>query len=73
MLKSGQAELVRGLACELSELNRSNSGGFWIFLKIYLSRDPLQEKNIFFRIQTSQLYRNDPQHSLTIFDFLGEK
>ena len=33
VLKSGQEELVRGLACELSELNRSNSGGFWIFLK----------------------------------------
>ena len=35
VLKSGQVELVRGLACELSELNQSNSGGFWIFLKFF--------------------------------------
>ena len=33
VLKSGRDELVRGLACDLSDLNRSNSGGFWIFLK----------------------------------------
>ena len=42
------------------------------FAQISLSRDPLQGKNIFFRFQPCQVYRNDPQHSLIIFDFFGK-
>ena len=38
----------------------------------WLCRRSLQGKNIFFRFQPCQLYRNDPQHSLIIFDFFGE-
>ena len=82
LCKLTRAELGTVLKSGRAELGPSQIWLFWrdfgffpifpIVPKLVLSRDPLQE-NFFFRIQTSQLYRNDPQHSLTIFDFLGEK